>query len=94
MTEKQEKKRYSITIAPSALKTLGTLENTLRTRIQKRIEELADTPRDRQSKKLKGEDNLYRNRVGVYRIVYTIQDDKLIVLVLAIGHRREIYDRD
>jgi mRNA interferase RelE/StbE len=94
MTEKQENKRYRITIAPSAIKTLGTLENTLRTRIQKRIEELADTLRHRQSKKLKGDENLYRNRVGVYRIVYTIQDDKLIVLVLAIGHRREIYDRD
>jgi mRNA interferase RelE/StbE len=94
MTENQEDKRYRITIAPSAIKTLGTFENALRTRIQKRIEELADTPRHRQSKKLKGEDNLYRNRVGVYRIVYTIQDDKLIVLVLAIGHRREIYDRD
>jgi mRNA interferase RelE/StbE len=94
MKEKQGNKRYRITIAPSAIKTLGTLENTLRTRIQKRIEELADTPRHRPSKKLKGEDNLYRNRVGVYRIVYTIQDDKLIVLVLAIGHRREIYDRD
>jgi mRNA interferase RelE/StbE len=93
MSEQQKHKNYRITIAPSAIKTLGTLENALRTRIQKRIEELADMPRHRQSKKLEGEDNLYRNRVGVYRIVYTIQDDKLIVLVLAVGHRREIYDR-
>jgi mRNA interferase RelE/StbE len=94
MKEKQKNKRYDITIAPSAKKTLGTLEDALKMRIGTRIDELADTPRHRQSKKLKGEDNLYRNRVGVYRIVYTIQDDKLIVLVLAIGHRREIYDRD
>lgn len=83
-----------VTLIIIQLLLIGSLEKTLQTRIQKRIDELAVTPRHRQSKKLKGEDNLYRNRVGVYRILYAIQDDKLTVLVLAVGHRREIYDRD
>jgi len=48
-------------------------------------------PRHAQSKKLKGEDNLYRNRVGDYRILYRIHDDELNVLVLDVGHRKEIY---
>lgn len=94
MSDKKRPDQYSITISESALKKMRALENALQKRIAKRIEELAVTPRHRQSKKLKGEDNLYRNRVGTYRIVYTIQDDKLILLVLDIGHRREIYGRD
>jgi mRNA interferase RelE/StbE len=72
---------------------MQNLENALKKRIAKRIEELAVTPHHRQSKKLKGEDNLYRNRVGSYRIIYAIQGESP-VLILDVGHRREIYDRD
>ena len=53
---------------------------------------LADNPRPPGSIKLKGEDS-YRIRVGDYRIIYTIQDDRLIVLVIEVGHRRDIYRR-
>ncbi len=41
--------------------------------------------------KLTGEDNLYRIRVGNYRIIYSIQDNQLLILVLKIGHRRDVY---
>jgi mRNA interferase RelE/StbE len=71
---------------------MGALESDLKKRIGRRIEELAATPRHRQSIKLKGEENLYRNRVGAYRIIYRIEDESN-VLVLNVGHRREIYDR-
>ena|ERR1700733_15191008 len=90
MSEQQKHKNYRITIAPSAIKTLGTLENALRTRIQKRIEELADMPRHRQSKKLEGEDNLYRNRVGVYRIV--LHDPRRQIDRPSSGHRPSTRD--
>jgi mRNA interferase RelE/StbE len=43
--------------------------------------------------KLTGEDDLYRIRVGEYRIIYSIDGGRLIVLVLLIGHRRDVYDR-
>jgi mRNA interferase RelE/StbE len=52
---------------------------------------LGENPRPESCVKLKGLDNLYRIRVGPYRIIYTIQDDKLIVLVLEIGDRKDIY---
>ena len=52
---------------------------------------MADNPRPQGSKKLGGEDGLYRIRVGDYRIVYAIRDDILVVLVVRIGHRSEVY---
>jgi mRNA interferase RelE/StbE len=60
-------------------------------RIVGRIEELAAEPRPRGAVKLQGEDDLYRIRVGDYRVVYTIRDEELIVLVLRVGHRRDVY---
>lgn len=60
-------------------------------RIIERLEELELDPRPLGVKKLSGIDNLYRLRVGEYRIVYEIQDAVLLVLVVAVGHRREIY---
>jgi len=94
MKEYKSEQVYKIIMSPSSLKKLRDLEKPLRKRIGQRIEQLATTPRHRQSRKLKGEDNIYRNRVGDYRIIYKIQDDELTVLVLDVGHRREIYDRD
>jgi mRNA-degrading endonuclease RelE of RelBE toxin-antitoxin system len=91
MKYKESNKNTSPLISPSALKKMQNLENVWKKRIGKRIEELAVTPRHRQSKKLKGEDNLYSNRVGDYRIIYKIQDESP-VLILDVGHRREIYD--
>lgn len=60
-------------------------------RIVKRIEILAVEPRPFGAKKLSGEENLYRIRSGDYRIIYQIQDKILLVLVVKIGHRREVY---
>ncbi len=52
---------------------------------------LAVNPRPKGVKKLSGLDDLYRIRVGDYRIVYQIHDDRLIVLVVRIGHRKDVY---
>jgi mRNA interferase RelE/StbE len=58
-----------------------------------KIDALAKNPRPSGMKKLEGEDNLYRIGVGDYHIIYQIEDDKLIVLVVKIGDRKEIYKK-
>jgi mRNA interferase RelE/StbE len=60
-------------------------------RLVKRLKTLRDNPRPQGVKKLVGEENLYRIREGDYRLIYTIEDKKLIVLVVKIGDRKEIY---
>jgi mRNA interferase RelE/StbE len=82
---------YRVHILDSALRQLEELAKAQRDRIRERIRELAANPRPQGSIKLKGEDDLYRIRVGDYRVIYTIRDDELIVLVLRVGYRREVY---
>lgn len=82
---------YAVQIAPAAVRQLRKLPPDARRRIQAAIELLADTPRPPGAKKLAGSSGDWRVRTGDYRIVYEIQDAQLIVLVLAMGHRREIY---
>jgi mRNA interferase RelE/StbE len=83
---------YKIEIAPAAERVLRKLPGSLQDRIVTAIENLATTPR-KGATKLQGEQSLYRIRVGDYRVIYEIADKILIVLVLNIGHRREIYRR-
>jgi len=67
------------------------LPQDVRQRIDARIQSLADNPRPPGVEKLGGEERLYRVRVGDYRVVYSIEDDVLLVLVVRIGHRGEVY---
>ena len=83
--------RYRVEIMRPALKQLAALPREEQERVTADINALADDPRPRGVEKLKGEDDQYRIRVGPYRIIYTIRDDRLIVLVLRIGHRRDVY---
>lgn len=83
--------RYQIEITPSALKQLSDLPRKPRERIAAHIEALGFEPRPRGVKKLSGEDDLYRIRVGNYRVIYAIRDDRLIVIVLRLGHRKDVY---
>lgn len=82
---------YAVLLAPAAERQLKALDKPLQQRMTKRLARLGDNPRPPGVDKLAGEDNLYRVREGEYRIVYTIQDKKLIVLVVKIGHRKEVY---
>ncbi len=84
-------RRYRIELKPSAVKTLAAIPKPDRLRIARRIDALADDPRPDGAVKLAGEDDLYRVRAGDYRIVYQIQDRVLLVLVVRIGHRRDVY---
>jgi mRNA interferase RelE/StbE len=82
---------YRIQIAPSALRQLRKLPQSTQDRIVRRVEGLAGDPRPRGSVKLQGEEDLYRIRVGDYRVIYQVRDEELIVLVVRVGHRREVY---
>jgi mRNA interferase RelE/StbE len=82
---------YAVEVAPAAVRQLRKLPPEARRRIQAAVELLAETPRPPGAKKLSGSSGDWRVRTGDYRIIYEIQDDRLIVLVVAVGHRREIY---
>ena len=82
--------RYSIEFVPSARKALLKLPLPIRRRIQVAIDELAEKPFPPGVKKLHGEDG-YRIRVGDYRVIYDVEHRRLLVLVIRIGHRREVY---
>ena len=84
---------YTVTILPSALDHLADLPRPDQKRIRERIDGLAAHPRPPGAKKLKGESDLFRLRSGNYRIIYSIEDVQLIVLVIRIGHRRDVYRR-
>jgi mRNA interferase RelE/StbE len=84
-------KKYDVFFEKKYIKDLKHIHPSYRVAIRKAAIELGLNPRPVGYVKLKGSDNLFRIRVGPYRIIYTILDDKLIVLVLEIGDRKEIY---
>ena len=83
---------YRVIVKPSADKALQRLPADVQRRIVAVLKELAITPRPHGVVKMKGADHLWRVRTGVYRIVYEIHDAQIVILVLRIGHRREVYD--
>jgi len=82
--------KHTVVITRSPQKALDRLEGDIYTRITRKLEELEDNPRPMGVEKLAGREDLYRVRVGNWRIVYAIQDPELIVLV-KVAHRREVY---
>ncbi len=82
---------YRITFAPSAARQLRKLDPQVRRRVQAAVELLANEPRPPAAIRLVGGSGEWRVRTGDYRIVYEIQDAQLLVLVLRVGHRREVY---
>jgi mRNA interferase RelE/StbE len=82
---------YQLIIKPSAEKQAAKLPAQTRHRITEAFDGLRENPRPRGCVKLKGEEDLWRIRVGNYRIVYAIEDDKLVVLVVRVAHRKDVY---
>lgn len=81
---------YRIEIRPAAIRALKRIDHQDRDRIRGAIALLGQDPRPPGAKALQGRDGL-RVRVGNYRIIYTIQDDVLLVVVVTLGHRRDVY---
>ncbi|MBA2322667.1 MAG: type II toxin-antitoxin system RelE/ParE family toxin [Pseudonocardiales bacterium] len=84
---------YRIEVLPAASKTLRKLDPPVARRIRPAIDRLAINPRPPGTKALTGKPGLLRIRVGDYRIVYQVQDTRLVVLVISVDHRREVYER-
>ncbi len=82
---------YKVVLKPPAKRSLDDLSKPDKIRIIGALERLSENPRHHGVIKLESETDLYRVRIGNYRAVFTIEDDRLVVLVLKIGHRREIY---
>lgn len=83
---------YRIELRPAAVRALKRLDPPIRRRIQGAITLLAEEPRPPAARALRGRPGL-RVRVGDYRIVYTVADDVLLIVVVTVGHRRDVYDR-
>lgn len=81
---------YEVKFTKGARKMFKKLAQELQDRIQPKIDELAIEPRPNGVKKLQGEQNSYRIRVGDYRIIYDIFDDVLLVSVVEVGHRSKV----
>jgi len=84
--------KYEIVFRKSVAKDLERIPKRDVRRILKAIRSLADDPRPPQSRKLTGDDK-YRLRCGIYRVLYTIEDDRLVVCVVRVRHRRDVYRR-
>jgi mRNA interferase RelE/StbE len=83
--------RWTVSILPPAAKQLAKLDRPIAKRVGAAITPLGDNPRPPGSKQLVGAD-AWRIRVGDWRIIYQIHDERLIVLVIRVGHRRDVYD--
>ncbi|MBF0132894.1 MAG: type II toxin-antitoxin system RelE/ParE family toxin [Magnetococcales bacterium] len=82
---------YRVSIPGRVQKQIDKLPRNIWLRVRPVIDQLENNPRPHGAKKLSGFPDIWRIRVGDYRLLYTIEDDRLIVLVIRIGHRREIY---
>ncbi len=83
---------YRIELRPAAVRALRKIDPAMRGRVQGAIALLAQDPRPPAARALQGRPGL-RVRVGDYRIIYTVADDVLLIVVVTVGHRRDVYDR-
>jgi mRNA interferase RelE/StbE len=89
-TGKAEAMTYTINFSRHAYQDLEKIHDPYYTRIKEAIRNLAQTPRPTGCKKLRGQ-SAYRIRVGNYRIIYDIFDKQLIITIIALGDRKDIY---
>lgn len=82
---------YRIEVKKSAAKALKKIPKADRKRIVDKIDNLAISPPNPDTTKMKGSNPFHKVRVGDYRIIYEIQDDVLLILIVKIGHRKDIY---
>ena len=84
---------YEVRLTPAAVRQLRKLDPPGRRRVQAAIDLLAEDPRPPGARQLVGGAGEWRVRTGDFRIIYDIRDGELIVLVVKVGHRRDVYER-
>ena len=82
---------YRIEFSRAAYGAFERLDPPVRGRLAPHIDRLAEDPRPQGAKRLSADDELWRIRVGGYRVIYRIEDDVLLVVVVKLGHRRDVY---
>lgn len=84
--------KYSVEVKPAARKELEALSDPVLARVIRKLESLADVPRPAGCKKLKGYKDMWRIRIGDWRVVYLIDETVKLVSIMRIAHRREVYE--
>jgi mRNA interferase RelE/StbE len=84
---------YSIEFRPAVLKSLKRFPKKGLVRIKKKIEQLGSNLPNPKETKMKGNNPFHRVRTGDYRIIYEIHDDRVVILIVKIGHRKDVYKR-
>jgi len=84
---------YEIQFKSSAWKAFNKLEGEARGRIAEAVMSLAENPRPRKARKLSGKGDFYRIRAGDYRVIYEVRENALVVQIVKVGHRREVYKK-
>lgn len=82
---------YSIEFRPSVLKSLKKFPRRDLVRVRKKIEELGQNLPEPNTTKMKGNNSFHKIRAGDYRIIYEIHDDRLVILIVKVGHRKDVY---
>ncbi len=82
---------YRIEVSTTAEKQIRRLERDDQLRVLRVIRDLATTPRPRGCRKLRGYDDVFRLRVGTFRVLYSVEPDRILVIILKVGHRKDIY---
>ena len=85
--------QYSIEFRPTVLKSLNRFPKRDLVRIKKKIDDLGINLPTPNTTKMKGDNSFHKVRSGYYRIIYEIHDDRLVILVVKIGHRKDVYKK-
>ena len=85
--------KYSVEFRPAVLKSMKRLPKRDLRRIKRKVDDLAENLPDPATTKMKGNNTFHRIRVGDYRIVYEIHEARLIILVVKVGHRKDVYKK-
>ena len=83
--------RYRVELTPAAVRDLKKLDRQTQEQLGRAIDGLAGNPRPRAVKALQGDSSIFRLRSGVFRILYRIEDRELLILVIRMGHRSDVY---
>jgi mRNA interferase RelE/StbE len=83
--------KYKIEFSPTAESQFKKLPKEVQARLKHRIDSMAENPFPRGIKTLSAEENFYRLRIGDYRIIYQVQGKALLILILKLGHRKNVY---
>ena len=85
--------KYTIEFRPAVLKSMKRLPKRALRQIKKKIDDLAQDLPDPVTTKMKGNNQFHKIRSGDYRIIYEIHEDRLVILVVKVGHRKDVYQR-